>query len=191
MYRLSLSNFIFPTFLLSSILGACSSQGNYQPNPNNHPTQYTYRNISATASAYAGGCGQTEQCQTNIDTQYLGIPAGCVEISRQIIRGSVFGTASAPMISYLPSGSQVNESEYQQMSSSSGLNASVSAGEYGTYGGKYNSSFASNTGRAGTFVTNIDIIRMQVEATGQHAFWRGPGSRSEYTLRVNLRCTVN
>lgn len=144
-----------------------------------------------TVSAYAEGCGHTDQCQRRTDTQYLGIPNQCVRVSQRIIPGQVFGRIEGPRLTVLPRGSQISESQYQEMSSNSSFSANVSAGQYGNYGGSYASSLASRSNRGGGFITNVDIMRMQVEATGRRAFWRGPGSKGEYTLRVKMRCRNN
>ncbi len=145
--------------------------------------------VPVTVSIYAEGCGNTGSCNTKTDTQYLGIPRGCQVLGNpEIIRGEIFGRVSLPKTTYLPRNSSISESTFQDMSQSSTVTASVSAGTYGNYSGNYNDNFASRDRRSGKIVTNVDMVRVEASATGQRKFWRGPGSKAEYTLKFKARC---
>jgi hypothetical protein len=145
--------------------------------------------VPVTVSIYAEGCGNTGACKTETDTQYIGIPRGCQVLGNpEIIRGEIFGRVSLPKTTYLPRGSSISESTLRNMNQSSAVAASVSAGTYGNYSGSYNDNFASRDSRSGSIVTNVDMVRVEVSATGRRAFWRGAGSKAEYTLKFKARC---
>ncbi len=164
--------------------GECRSRSNPPP------ISYQELNLSVTASAYAEGCGLTGGCQRATDTQYLGIPPTCVQVgSHDLVSGDTFGR-TLKRVTTLPRGSQINDAEYQAMSQSDSFRANLSVAGYGRASGDTSSNFASRNDRTGTFVTNVDIIRLQVEAVGRRATWRGPGSKGEYTLSAKLRCKV-
>jgi hypothetical protein len=147
--------------------------------------------VPITVSTYARGCGSTERCETTTDVAYLGIPLGCRVLGNpERIDGEIFGRVSLPKTTFLPRGSRISDSTFQDMSQSNGISASVSSSTYGKHSGRYNTSFASRDNRSASFVTNIDIVRISASATGRNAFIKGKGSKAEYTLKFKARCAV-